>query len=71
MYATINPRMRRIIQEVSRADSTMCWTRSSCDCECPMNIATQRLRPQKIVRLANLGLVDDLLYIQGFIEVRC
>lgn len=61
MHATINPRMRRIIQEVSRADSTMCWTCSSCDCECPMNIATQRLRPQKIVRLANLGLVDDLL----------
>lgn len=61
MLATINPRMRRIIQDVSRADSTMCWTCSSCDCECPMNIATGRLRPQKIVRLANLGLVDDLL----------
>jgi heterodisulfide reductase subunit C len=26
-----------------------------------MNIATQRLRPQKIVRLANLGLAEDLL----------
>jgi heterodisulfide reductase subunit C len=61
MYATINHRLRRIIQEGSKADSTMCWTCSSCDCECPMNIATQRLRPQKIVRLANLGLVDDLL----------
>lgn len=61
MHATINPRMRSIIQEVSRADSTMCWTCSSCDSECPMNIATRRLRPQKIVRLANLGLIDDLL----------
>jgi heterodisulfide reductase subunit C len=39
----------------------MCWTCSSCDSECPVEIATNRLRPQRIVRFANLGLIDELI----------
>lgn len=39
----------------------MCWTCGSCDGECPINIASGRLRPRKIVRLANLGFNDELL----------
>jgi heterodisulfide reductase subunit C len=47
----------------SRAEAigNMCWTCGSCDSECPVNIATGRLRPQKIIRLANLGLMEELL----------
>ena len=49
------------IKTRSEANGHMCWTCGSCDTECPVNIATGRLRPQKIVRLANLGLMDQLL----------
>ena len=53
--------LRAIIEKGSHADSNMCWTCGSCDFECPVNIATGCLRPQKIVRLANLGYLDALL----------
>ena len=39
----------------------MCWTCSTCDSECPVEIATNRLRPQRIVRFANLGLIEELI----------
>lgn len=51
----------RQIEQASCAAAAMCWTCGSCDFECPVNIATGRLRPQKIVRMANLGLLDELL----------
>ncbi len=54
---------RRNIEKESSADICMCWTCGSCDTECPVNIATGRLRPQKIVRLANLGFLDELLHM--------
>ena len=53
--------LRHVIESASRAQSCQCWTCGSCDGECPVNIATGRLRPQRIVRLASLGLVEDLL----------
>jgi heterodisulfide reductase subunit C len=52
---------RKIIANAAHADSHLCWTCSSCDLECPVNIATNSLRPQKLVRLANLGFMDELL----------
>jgi L-lactate utilization protein LutB len=61
MTTKLSPDLRQVIQNVTQADSTMCWTCSSCDSECPVEIATNRLRPQRIVRLANLGLVEDLM----------
>ncbi len=51
----------RKIAGKSCSNSSLCWTCSSCDLECPVNIATGRLRPQKIVRMANLGFWDELL----------
>lgn len=50
-----------VIEDSARADSSLCWTCSSCDNECPVNIATGRLRPQRIVRMANLGMLEELL----------
>jgi len=56
-----DPVLRKVIESASRAQSCHCWTCGSCDGECPVNIATGRLRPQKIVRLASLGFIEDLL----------
>ena len=58
---TINADLRKVIQTSTQADSNLCWACASCDNECPINIATSRLSPRKIVRLANYGLLDDLL----------
>jgi heterodisulfide reductase subunit C len=55
-----NSKIRNLIETGAQADSRRCWTCGSCDFECPINIATGRLRPQKIVRLANLGLALEL-----------
>jgi heterodisulfide reductase subunit C len=61
MLAHFNSPIRLRIEQATRADSTMCWMCSSCDAECPVEIATNRLRPQRIVRLANLGLFEELI----------
>jgi len=60
MILSPNAKIRSIIETGAQADSRLCWTCGSCDFECPINIATGRLRPQKIVRLANLGLALEL-----------
>ena len=56
--------LRQVIETSSRAESNLCWTCGSCDSECPINLATNRLRPRKIVRLAYLGLMDELLELK-------
>jgi heterodisulfide reductase subunit C len=48
------------IETSARAESNLCWTCGSCDFECPINVATGRLRPQQLVRLANLGFQEEL-----------
>jgi len=53
--------LRKVIESACRAQICQCWTCASCDGECPINIATGRLRPQKIVRLASLGFIEELL----------
>lgn len=58
---TPDPKLRRRIEEAVRAESHMCWTCRSCASECPVNQATSRLHPVKVVWMANLGLLDDLL----------
>ena len=57
----IHPDLRHLVEKATQAESTMCWTCSSCDAECPVEIATNRLRPQRVVRFANLGLVEELI----------
>lgn len=56
--------LRQVIETSSRAESNLCWTCGSCDSECPVNLATNRLRPRKIVRLAYMGLMDELLELK-------
>jgi len=56
-----DPGLRKVIESACQAQSCQCWTCGSCDGECPVNIATGRLRPQRIVRLATLGFIDNLL----------
>ena len=58
-----DPEMKRRIENTVRAESHMCWTCGSCDFECPVNRATGFLRPQKIVRMATLGLMDELQHL--------
>ncbi|MBT8351932.1 MAG: 4Fe-4S dicluster domain-containing protein [Deltaproteobacteria bacterium] len=62
-FSVPNSKNRKNIEKESSADIRMCWTCGSCDAECPVNIATGRLRPQKIVRIANLGFLDELLHL--------
>ena len=62
-FITPDVTLGRQIDRASRSMTTMCWTCGSCDFECPVNIATGRLRPQKIVRMANLGLLEELLHM--------
>ncbi|MDB9822972.1 4Fe-4S dicluster domain-containing protein [Deltaproteobacteria bacterium] len=57
----LNPQLRKQIESDAQAKSNMCWTCQSCVTECPVNIATNRLNPMKIIRMANFGLLDELL----------
>ncbi len=56
-----NPQMRDAITSAVDAETALCWTCGSCDSECPVNLATSRLHPRRIVWMANLGLLDELL----------
>jgi heterodisulfide reductase subunit C len=56
-----DPQLRKQIEQSVHAESHMCWTCRSCASECPVNIATNRLQPVKVVWMANLGLVAELL----------
>jgi heterodisulfide reductase subunit C2 len=57
----IDPQVRKEIEGGAHAAINMCWTCQSCSTECPVNIATNRLNPMKIIRMANFGLIDELL----------
>jgi len=63
MLAAVNPQasLRRSINQAVRADINQCYTRASCVTECPVNRATNKLQPRKLVWMANLGLLDELL----------
>lgn len=56
-----DPVQRDRIENAVHTGSSRCWTCGSCDFECPVNVATGRLRPQKLVRMANLGYLEELL----------
>ncbi len=61
MFYFLNPTIRQRIEQAARSDSSLCWNCSSCDAECPVEIATNRLRPQRIVHFANLGMFEELI----------
>ena len=60
-YPIPDPKARKAIEKNTGAEMNLCWTCSTCDSECPIYRATGRLRPQKIVRMANLGFIEDLI----------
>ncbi|MBF0121214.1 MAG: 4Fe-4S dicluster domain-containing protein [Desulfobacterales bacterium] len=55
-----NPEARQNIINDIEAQIELCYTCNSCASECPMNVATNRLRPLKIVRMANMGMIEEL-----------
>lgn len=60
---TVTPdkKLRKVIEREAKSASNRCWACGTCDNECPINLATNRLSPRKIIRLANYGLLDELL----------
>lgn len=63
MEAAIQPRAwhRRWINQAVRAEINLCFTCGSCAVECPVNRATRGLDPRRLVWMANLGLMEDLV----------
>lgn len=63
MNSSVTPdrELRKVIQTATQAEGNLCWACGTCDNECPINIASNRLSPRKIVRMANYGLLDELL----------
>ena len=55
-----NPIHIETVESETGANIAKCWTCGSCDFECPVNIATNLLRPQVLVRLAAFGFLDEL-----------
>ena len=53
----------RAISTSSAAGIDQCWTCGACDNGCPVSLATGRLRPQRNVRRAVYGMLDDLLLL--------
>lgn len=51
---------RRELSTALNADIDRCWTCGACDNGCPVSIATGRLRPQRNVRMAVYGMLDEL-----------
>lgn len=60
-YPIPDPEARKAVESDAHAKVNLCWTCSTCDSECPIFRATGKLRPQKIVRMANLGFLNDLV----------
>jgi len=64
-YSPLKPNFkeRSAIEASTHAGFYKCWTCGTCDGGCPVNIVAGTLRPQKIVRLAYIGMLDELLHL--------
>jgi len=60
-FYTPSPEVKKAIQEKTHANASLCWACSACDSECPVFMGSSRLRPQKVLRMANLGLLNELV----------
>ncbi len=58
-----NHENRNTIETFSDSRIRLCWTCGTCDNECPVFAATERLNPRKIVRMASLGMLEDLIHL--------
>lgn len=57
----IHPELHQeILQQAKEINLNLCFTCLTCQGGCPINQATGRLQPLKIVRMARYGLVDEL-----------
>lgn len=56
-----HPKVGAEIGRITKADLSRCWTCGTCDAECPVNQATQALKPRKVLRMASLGLLEELV----------
>jgi heterodisulfide reductase subunit C len=50
-----------MITRSAQANGALCFACGSCLTACPVNLATDRLQPRKLVMMANLGLLEELL----------
>lgn len=55
--------LREFLDRNTHSGFYKCWTCGECDGVCPVNIATNGLHPQKIVHLAYLGWLEELLHL--------
>jgi heterodisulfide reductase subunit C len=51
------------ISQSAQANSSLCYACGSCLVACPVNLATDRLQPRKLVMMANFGLFEELLVL--------
>ncbi len=51
---------RELLEQIG-AESHLCLSCGGCRAECPIHTATSRLQPIRLVQMANLGLVQELL----------
>ncbi len=63
MDAAVQPQSpdRRRINQTVKTEINLCFTCGSCSVECPVDRATNRLDPRRLVWMANLGLMDELI----------
>jgi len=54
---------QRLSRGATRAESSLCYACGSCLTACPVNLATNQLQPRKLVMMANLGLIEELLQL--------
>lgn len=52
--------VENLLEEVG-AENDHCISCNTCRIECPANIATSLLQPRKLVRMVNMGLLDELV----------
>ena len=58
-----NPLDRHTILDAVNANISSCYTCKSCESVCPVNIGSNglRLQPARMVRMANMGMLDELI----------
>ena len=59
-----NKHLREIILQTTETRVNFCYTCNACIAECPMNISATVLNPLKLVRMANFGIMDELIRLQ-------
>lgn len=58
-----NKHIREIILQTTETRVNSCYTCNACIAECPLNISATVLSPLKLVRMANFGIMDELIHL--------